>query len=336
MLAPTSPPSSNPAPSPPDALSAKSFKELPAGLRQQLIDETYVRLCRQALEQAIPGQEAMVNAILEKRSPMDRLKVLTRRSSPVAEELEAARAELGKMQASCEALTTIWTDLGQSTEDQFEDHMRATNAAYIQSLATLQNIEDWKRGLERFERRLNDYIRALGQARNGATTAYDRASRGISENARELLNKAIDAGALLEDDIQFANNLADVHDQVVKKAHFPRAALPRIPTASYRHWTTELEKMEIAPMQTEFNRILEVIEALESEGVAILHASVTKSFAQYQGFAQGIVMTELNKARAYADAHHFDPQLTTETIRRLEARFFPTGRMIHFDFQPSA
>ncbi len=319
-----------------DELSAKFFKGLPAGLRQQLIDETYVRLCQQALEHAIPGQEALIAGLMDKRSPMDRLKEFTRRPSPLAEELEAAREELGKMQASLEALNTIWTELGQATEDQFEDLMRATNAAYIQSLATLQNIEDWKRALERFERRLNDYIRALGQARNGASTAYNHESRVISENARELLNKAIDAGALLEDDIQFANNLADVHDQVVKKANFPRAALPRIPTASYRHWTTELEKMEIAPMQTEFNRILEVIEALESEGVAILRASVAKSFEQYQGFAHGIVMTELNKMRTHADANHFDPQATTETIRRLEERFFPTGRVIHFDFQPSA
>ena len=303
----------------------------PLALKEALKSELHARLCKQVLVEAAADQERRIGEIEGRHTPVDFLLAAARRPRPITAELQEARDRLQQIAESLAGLAKIEAGVARRVETMFEDYIRETMPAYVRGLAALEHLQDWARGLARFEQRLAGYIRTLGQARNNVVAGYDRARRQMSAAADALLAEALTAAQALEDEIEFVNRLATLHEQAVADTPCVGAALPLVPAARYVRWTAELRQLDLGEMQLEFDRILRLTEDLRTEGLATLKAAIGNSAAQHEALAQSFVVERLEQTRASVERHWFDPQETQGIIEHLETQFC-RGREIHFSF----
>lgn len=303
----------------------------PLALKEALKSELHVRLCKQVLVEAAADQERTIEEIEGRHTSVDFLLAAARRPRPITAELQAARDHLKQISESLAGMTKIEEGVSRRVETMFEDYIRDSMPGYVRGLAAMEHLRDWERGLERFEQRLADYIRTLGQSRNNVVAGYDRANRQISAAAETLVAQAQLAAQALEEEIAFVNQLSDLHDLAISGTPCARANLPKVPTASYVLWTTNLRQLDIGEMQAEFDRILRLTENLKADGIQALREAIGHSATQHQTLAQSFVLERLNQVRQNVERHWFDPAETQGIIEHLETQFC-RGREIHFSF----
>lgn len=304
--------------------------ELPAMLRATLRDEVHVRACLEAMKEEVQGTQDQIAVASTKINPMDRLLALAKRPRPAFLARASLQDYLDKLQQSKEACSKIQDELTRLADGLLEAHIRATNADYVRGLAAMENLEDWTRALGRFEEKLREFLRALGQARNMVGAGYRHAEKRLSASAQEMIDLALMAAGELEAEIKFINQLSVLHRQLVAATPCATVYIPEVPGAPYQDWVRALSALAIAPMQLEFDRIIDVLEVLERDGVGQLTDSVGDSRTNHLHLAHSYVLAELAALRRFADANWFNPDETAETMGRLEKRYFRT-RAIHFD-----
>jgi len=303
----------------------------PLALKEALKCELHVRLCKQVLVDAAAEQERRIEELEGRHTPVDFLLAAARRPRPVTAELQAARDHLKQITESLTGMTKIEDGVVRRVETMFEDYIRESMPGYVRGLAAMEHLRDWERGLERFEQRLADYIRTLGQSRNNVVAGYDRVHRQISAAAEALVAQAQLAAQALEEEIAFVNQLSDLHDLAISGTPSARANLPKVPNASYVLWTANLRQLDIGDMQLEFDRILRLTENLKAEGIQTLREAVSQSATQHEALAHSFVLERLKQVRQNVERHWFDPAETQGIIEHLETQFC-RGREIHFSF----
>ena len=306
-------------------------RALTSPLAHALRDEAYARVCRKALNDSAVTAQAELAAIEGQLTPVDFLLTLANRPRPAAVARNAARENLRKLQQSIEGCQRIEVELARVTEGLLEAHVRNSDPAYAKGIAAMENLEDWTRALSRFELKLRDFLKAVGQARGAATSGYNAATQRMSTTALTMLVEARTAAEELEDEITFINHLSELHMEMIAATPCAKATIPTVPTAPYRAWVEGLQRLAIGPMQEEFNRILEVVGVLERDGVSQLNASVATSRKEHLELARSYVLAERERLRQFAEEHWYEAGESPDALRRLERRFFRGERVIHFD-----
>jgi hypothetical protein len=293
--------------------------EISIELKQQLINDAHLRVASSVLEETRNDLVTRIEALEKTQSSVDRLMAVAGRPREISATIKATREELTKVQASLETLGKVAAHLLPQLVDLTEKHVRAQCPEYLRGLAAVNDFSDWAHSIERFQRKIEAYLQAMGTARNMITSGYNVREKRISEGAEEALERAIVAAAELEEETTFINKVADAHQAAVADTPNAKAVLPRVPVALFREWTQRLRQITTIPaMQEEFNRILAMCEMLRSTGMLALDDAVKRATQEHSELSRGFVMDYLGQLRAYTDEHWLNLEETPTRVQRLE------------------
>ena len=293
--------------------------EISYELKQQLINDAHLRVARSVLEESRNDLQTRIQALEQTQSSIDRLMAAAGRPREISATIKTTRVELEKVAASLATLDRVAAKLLPPLVEQTETHVRAQCPEFLKGLATVNDFSDWARAIERFQRKIEAYLRALGTARNMVTAGYDHKQKRFSPGADEALGLAILAASELEEETAFINKVADAHQSAVADTPHATAVLPRVPVARFREWTERLRQMTNIPdMQAEFTRILSMCELLQSTGVVALDDSVKRATQEHSDRSRGFVMEYLGRLRDYTDEHWLNLEETPARVQQLE------------------
>lgn len=294
------------------------MEELNAEIIRLLIDESHLRSAKSMIEATLAERRVVLEELRAARSPMDFVFSALKKPRAVPQEMEAVTAEIRSMEKAVAKIEAMQARSTERLEDELDGFIRASSEEYRRGLAAVTSIADWERALDRFQDKLSDYLRSLGEARNTVVAGYDRERKRPSNSGMEALKLAIQAGGQLEEETHFANRIADLHRETVRDTPCQAAVIPSIPSADYSYWTKRLPEMEISMMQQEFDRILGMCEELSRKGIAILREAVLHTRSEQNRLARDFIGNYLASLRAYTDANWFAPSETDAVIRRIE------------------
>jgi ElaB/YqjD/DUF883 family membrane-anchored ribosome-binding protein len=293
--------------------------EISYEFKQLLIDDAHLRIARALLMEARDDLLTRVGVLEKTQSSVDRLMAMAGRPRDVSRTIKTTQDELTQIETALENVNKVVAKVLQRVEEQTETYVRTESPEFVKGLATAKDFTDWTRSIERFQRKLDAYLRALGTARNMVTAGYDPAQKRISPKADEALAQAILAGGELEEETAFINRVADAHQTAVAATPHADAVLPRLPVALFREWTERIRQQEdMAAIQAEFNRILSMCELLQSTGVMAIDDAVKRTAKEHTALSHSYVLEYLNQLRAYTDKHWLKQGETTQRVRQLE------------------
>jgi hypothetical protein len=293
--------------------------EISYEFKQLLIDDAHLRIARALLMEARDDLLTRVGVLEKTQSSVDRLMAMAGRPRDVSRTIKTTQDELTQIEKALESVNKVVAKVLQRVEEQTETYVRTESPEFVKGLATAKDFTDWTRSIERFQRKLDAYLRALGTARNMVTTGYDPSQKRISPKADEALAQAILAGGELEEETAFINRVADAHQTAVADTPHADAVLPRLPVALFREWTERIRHQEdMAAIQAEFNRILSMCELLQSTGVMAIDDAVKRTAKEHTALSHSYVLEYLNQLRAYTDKHWLKQGETTQRVRQLE------------------
>jgi hypothetical protein len=288
-------------------------------LKQDLINDAHLRVARAVLEESRSDLRTRIGELEKTRSSLDRLMAIAGRPREVTSTIAATQAELNKIEASLASLEKVEAHVVPQLIEHTETYVRTECPEFLKGLATVKDFADWQRSIERFQRKIEAYLRALGTARNMITSGYNLAEKRISKGADEALGLAIIAASELEEETAFVNRVADAHQSAVADTPHATAVLPRVPVASFREWTERLRQVnDIAAIQEEFARILGMCELLQSTGIGALDEAVKRTTREHSELSHNFVLGYLRQLRAYADEHWFKQEETASRLQQLE------------------
>ena len=293
--------------------------EINIELKQLLINDAHLRVAHSVLDESRNDLQTRIEALERTQSSVDRLMAVAGRPREISATIKTTRAELAKVEDSLATLDKVAAQLLPQLVELTETHVRTECPEYLRGLASVNDFSDWALSIERFERKIEAYLQAMGTARNMITSGYNAKEKRVSEVAEDALEQAIFAAAALEEETAFINRVADAHQSATANTPHANAILPRIPVAAFREWTQRLRHVDSIPaMQDEFDRILGMCEMLRSTGVLALDDAVKRVALEHGALSRGYVMEYLGRLRAYADEHWLNLEETPSRVQRLE------------------
>jgi hypothetical protein len=302
---------------------------LSAKLEGLLLDDCHVRYAVRLLHGLNADLALRAKEVAESVSSRTRfLPTIGRREELAA--IEAVDDERERASAAEEAVERLQALVLPALGHELESHVRAVAPAYVRGLTALHHLVEWPEVLSRLEVKLAGFIRALGQARNMATTGYDRQQRAFAPAAREAVDLAIAAARTLDEEVARVNGLADQHQVAVLNTPQAAAVLPRVPVVHFRVRLERVQGLEIAEVQAEFGRILEMCATLEETGLVGLREATTRVATQHGELSRKYLETYLGQLRVYMDTHRLVSAETTGRIQRLQLQYLG---VVNFPFE---
>ena len=295
------------------------MSQLSVKLDELLLDDCHVRYALRLLKE-LSGDLALRAKAIE-QSLSSRTRFLPTIGNPAElAAVEAAKAELAKATSANETMLKLHALIVPALENEVESHVRAVSADYVRGLSALDNLVQWPGLLDRLAFRLSALLRALGQARNMASSGYDSQRRALSPAANAFIELALVAARDLDEMIATVNDLADRHQRDVMRTPQATAVLPRVPVVGFQIRIERVRTLGITEVQAEFNRILEMCEMLETIGLVGLREATERVAAMHSDLGSNFLKTYLGQLRAYMDEHRLVPEQVPVRIHRLQLR----------------
>ena len=239
-------------------------------LRDLLFREAHLRIARQKLAPELTAKEAALRSVKATRSPFHL--VMPKRKADFENRLESATAAAEKLRARIGVLERCEKVVARKTEDAIERRLREACPEYVQALAAQRQKEDWLRCLERFGGKIFELTRSLGNVRNLACSGYDRHTFTYSGGAMQAFVVAQVAAAGVEEEVKFANQIADTQLAMFQASGVETRALPRLPETDYVGWVTKISTLPLPEAQSEFDALIAETKQLYETGIAELRA----------------------------------------------------------------
>jgi hypothetical protein len=291
-----------------------------AKLDELLVDDCHVRFALGLVGELVADLVLRAKAIEQSLSSRTRFLPTIGRPEELAA-VGTAKAELDKAKSALESLQRLHVLIESRLPAQIEAYLLTASEPYQRGVSSLENLQVWPRMVDRLAGQLAELLRALGQARNMASSGYDWKTRTFSPMAAELIAHAQTAAQVLDDGIVGINAVADRHHMTVAGTPHAAALLPRVPVVGFHLRIEQVTKMSISEVQAGFNTILETCSLLESVGIAGLREAMTGLVDQHRELGHAYVMTYLTQLRTHMDKHRLDPGQLTQRIKNIQQRY---------------
>ncbi len=299
-------------------------------LRDLLFREAHLRLARQKIGPEYTRKEAEVRAVKATRSPFDFV-VPSRRlrfDARLAAVTDAARA----MRERIDLLDRCQAHVARKTEDAIEHLLREACPEYVNALAAQRQKEDWLRCLARFGARIFELTRALGNVRNLACSGYDRYAGDYSAGALQAFIVAYAAAEAVEEEVSFANQIADAQQRIFRENGINTRALPHIEETEFAKWVDRIKGLRLAEAQEEFDRLIERTRQVYETGIGELRVQAEHVQHEQDADIHNFLMVAWEQFRAEITPQIFSgdtERVAHETAQLLaaEARLSVTGRL---------
>lgn len=166
--------------------------------------------------------------------------------------------------------------VAKMVEHEIELQLREHCPEYIHALAALRQKEDWLRCLDRFDDKIFEFTRAVGNVRNLACSGYARQTNIYSDGAVQAFGIAYRAGEHVEQEVTFANRISDAQLEVLRASGIDTKPLPRLPETSFTEWIATIKTLPLNEAQMQFDRLIEETKAIHEAGVPQLRAQAEK------------------------------------------------------------
>jgi hypothetical protein len=283
---------------------------LPLKVRDLLVREAHLRLGRDAILPVLEAQRA-ARGELNKRKPG----FFASREAKEAFACEAAEADeaLRLLANGVAQLDRVEPHIRKLVIDAAEDHCRENHPEYLRALAVRAHRSDWERCFVRFGEKVYGLTQALGNVRNMATSGYERARQVYSQGALQAFLIAIEAAKALEQEICFANDVADVQARLLRDTRMEAMELPRLRNVSYSPWIAMLSSVPLAEAQPQFDRIIGELKMLFEQTIPTLREQVRLADASQREALDSYVLRVLEAMREEA-ATLVNPEETEASV----------------------
>lgn len=300
-----------------------------AKLDELLLDDCHVRYALALLKELHADLELREKAVQQSLSSRTRfLPTIGRPEERAA--IESARAELAKAASAHETMERLHVLIDESLGNELDSYVRAVSPAYLRGLAALDNLVAWPGLLDRLAARIVELLRSLVAARNMAASGWDWRQNSFSQAANVAIDEAMVAAHQLDEEVTLVNAWADRHQLEILDTPQAGAVLPRMPVVGFQVRIERVRKLVIAEVQSEFNRILEMLSLLEATGLTGLREATEQVAAKHRELSHAYLWTYLGQLRKHMDEHRLVPAQTTARIHRLQLQHFGA---VNFPFE---
>jgi len=240
-------------------------------LKDLLHREAHLKLYRARLAPLLQQKEFDLRSLQVTRPPF-MATLLGRKQGDYQANLAKAEETATRLRQQMQALDLCEPHLAKMIEQEIEFLLREDCPEYIQALAALRQKEDWLRCLERFGGKIFEFTRAIGNVRNLACSGYARFSNAYSEATLQAFTLAYQAAEIVDEEVKFANRIADVQLEALRATGLETKPLPHLPETNLAAWVNNIKGMPLAEAQGQFDTLIDSTKVLHDSGVPELRA----------------------------------------------------------------
>lgn len=231
--------------------------------------EAHLKLWRAQLVPRWTEKEAELRAVQAAKPTFFVLLPGSRREAYLTR-LATLEADAQRLRQRVELLGQCEPHIAKMIEHEIELLLRVECPEYVHALAAQRQKEDWLRCLERFGGKIFEFTRALGNVRNVACSGYARHTQAYSEAARQAFALAFAAAQHVEEEVKFANTIADAQVEIFRTNGVETSPLPRLPETAFSVWVGQINALPLAEAQIQFDHLIETTKSLHESGVPAL------------------------------------------------------------------
>lgn len=233
------------------------------------------------------------------------------------EQLAAARETVAILRTGLQVIDRCEPHIRKFTEEAIEDLLRSDCVEYAEALAARQQKADWGRCLERFSERIFEFTRALGNVRNVACSGYSRHTQVYSQGTVQAFVIAVTAAQKVEEEVGFANRIADLQRKKFEDNGIATRALPRLPETRYAAWVSNISSLPLAEAQAQFDELIAEMKQLYQTGVPELRAQADQVDAAQADDIHNFLLLAWEQFRAEIAAE-IRPEETEDNVASTE------------------
>jgi hypothetical protein len=280
-------------------------------LRVRLMEDAYLRAHARQLRPGLEAAQAaadqarreagllprllgaVTRSAASKRTPAETARIFTR-------EKEARR----QYQAVEQALHRYTEDLNTFITLLLQDTM----PAFLEHSVARKRLGEWEKGVLALQADIRGLLKALGSARNSATSGYNKSKRTVSGTAQEQFNKAAELVRAVEARAKLVNE---------KAAEL--GGLPEVAGISCQAAIKNLPGLEFGAMQKEFDRLIKELETYEEAQLTGLVEPVVQAAALREEQARLYLEKYREELREFAD-RQMKPEDMAKALPEILAR----------------
>jgi len=283
--------------------------DLPQMLHARLVEEAHLKLAlderRRALETHASNLRRLEGGGFALGAVMGRL--MKRAESPELTEARAKAAELRKAASRTEEAARRVSAEVETLADVYLADMIPEYPTYRDARKRLQA---WEQSVAQLQTKLGKLIELLGQARNMASSGYDKKRQAISGTAKAHVERAIEAAKGVAKQVEATNSTAG-----------QLGGLPEIRLGIRPDDLTRLERMDMGAMQGEFDRVITIFEDLQAKEIEGIKASGLGEADYRQQQAAAYLASYVEQIRRFAAEKCVVPADVDRVRQKVEARY---------------
>lgn len=301
---------------------AEAVSILPDDLADLLVRGAYLDYSARMLENRRREQSMRLESVRASQPPFLFLRPKETRAA-FKEAAQDTSADLSALDHAANVNKKLGDHLRARSAELLEHWLRAHCEEYRLGLAAGRFREDWTCSHLRFTGHANQFIQALGSARNMAPAGYDRVRGMFSQAAYQAISLAHVAAVRVEAEIAAMNAIADEHDQRLGQTVFADP-MPRLVPEPYAATVAQIATLPVAGAQSEFTRVIAAVEDLLGRESDVARNRVRSSAEDHLGRTRSYLRDVWNQLHAHALAHSVDVEQVGTVVEQTE-RLYPLG-----------
>jgi hypothetical protein len=294
---------------------------LPEEIFELIVREAYLYRAGQIIAEAMNEAKARQETVASTRPPFLALR-RSETKEAFASSLAAVSEDLSLYSRAVKRNADAMKRLRKCAELHIEEWLRTNDRTYRAGLISEALVADWRRCLGRLETQIDDFVTAVGCARNSlvASQADAQGVRYVSGVSRKAITHAAVLGSVLVNEVAATNSLAEERDRALRDTAFA-GEFPRLPTFNFAGSLEQAMVLPVLFLQQQFGLILEHCAELRSVGLPALLEQVRQAEAQHSAIKASYLVSVWQALREFALAHYVEETDLNEVALATEQMF---------------